>query len=74
MSELKLNRLPREKFSEIEAAARRYAKNVKKTPSVKGAERVRNYLKDNGLLAVPFDKGVGFCVVKNETYEKKLKD
>ena len=29
---------------------------------------------DNGLLAVPFDKGVSFCVMRKETYEKKLKD
>ena len=28
---------------------------------------------DNGLLAVPFDKGVSFCVMKKKTYEKKLK-
>ena len=56
------------------AAAIRYTKNVKHTPSDKGVERARKYLKDNGLLAVPFDKGVGFCVMKKETYEKKLKD
>ena len=31
-------------------------------------------MKDNGLLTVPFDKGVVFCVMKKETYEKKLKD
>ena len=31
-------------------------------------------MKDNGLLAVPFDMGVGFCVMKKEKYEKKLKD
>ena len=31
-------------------------------------------MKDNGLLAVPFEKGVSFCVMKKETYEKKLKD
>ena len=74
LSELKLNRIRGEKLCEIEAAAKRYAKNVKKTPSDKGVEKVRNYLKDNGLLAVPFDKGVGFCVMKKETYEKKLKD
>ena len=55
----------------IEAAAKRYAKNVKQTPSDKKA---RKYLKDNGLLAVPFDMGVGFCVMIKETYEKKLKD
>ena len=35
---------------------------------------IRKYLNDNGLLAVPFDKGLGFCVMKKETYEEKLKD
>ena len=74
LSELKLNRIPGEKLCEIEAAAKRYAKNVKQTPSDKGVEKARKYLKDNGLLAVPFDKGVGSCVMKKETYEKKLKD
>ena len=74
LSELKLNRIPGEKFCEIEAAAKRYVKNVKQTPSDKGVEKARKCLKDNGLLAVPFDKGVGFCVMKKETYEKQLKD
>ena len=73
MSELKLNRLPGEKVCEIEAAAKRYTKNVKQTPSDEGIEKVRKYLKHSGFLAVPFDKGVGFCVMKKETYEKKLK-
>ena len=31
-------------------------------------------MKDNGLLAVPFIKVVGFCVIKRETYEKKPTD
>ena len=74
MSELKLIRIPGEKSCEIEAAAKRYDKNVKQTPSDKDVEKARKYLKDNGLLAVPFDKGVGFCVMKKETYEKKMKD
>ena len=74
MSELKLNRIPGEKSCEIEAAAKRYGKNVKQTPSDKDVEKARKYLKDNGLLAVPFDKGVSFCVMKKETYKKKLKD
>ena len=26
--------------------------------------KARKYLEDNGLLAVPFDKGVGFCVMR----------
>ena len=74
LSELKLKRIPGEKLCEIEAAAKRYAKNVKQTPSDKGVEKARKYLKDNGLLVVPFDKGVGFCVMKKEIYEKKLRD
>ena len=57
LSELKLNRIPGEKICEIEAAAKRYAKNVKQTPSDKGVEKARKYLKDNGLLAMQFDRG-----------------
>ena len=49
-------------------------KNVKQTPSDKNVEKARKYLKDTGLLAVPFDKGVGFNVMKKETYQKKRKD
>ena len=60
LSELKLNRIPGEKICEIEAAAKRYAKNVKQTPSDKGIEKASKYLKQNSLLAVPFNKGVVF--------------
>ena len=28
----------------------------------------------NDLLAIPFDKGNGFCIMKKQTYTKKLKD
>ena len=64
LSELKLNRIPGEKLCEIEAAAKRFAKKVKQTPTDKVVEKARKYLKDNGLLAVPFDKFVGFCALK----------
>ena len=43
-------------------------------PSDKGAEKARKYLKSNGLVAVPYDKGVGFCVMRKDTYENKLSD
>ena len=45
LSELKLNRIPGKKLCEIEAAAKRYAKNVKQTPSDKGVEKARIYLR-----------------------------
>ena len=54
--------------------AKAYAKSVKQTPSDKGVEKARKYLKNNGLVAVPYDKGVGFCVMRKDTYEKKLSD
>ena len=32
----------------------------------------KKYLKDNALIAVPFDKGIGMCVMKKEAYNEKL--
>ena len=29
-------------------------------------------MKENNLLAVPFDKGIGICVTKKEAYHTKL--
>ena len=37
-----------------------------------GIEKIRKYLKNNELVAVHFDKGVGFCIRKKHTYERKL--
>ena len=31
------------------------------------------YLKENNLLAVPFDKGIGICLMTRETYNNKMK-
>ena len=53
-------------------AAKVYAKNVRQTPRDKAVEKTRKYLKGNELLAVPFHKGVGFCIMRKQTYESKL--
>ena len=45
---------------------------MKRTHSEKGVGKARKNLLDNGFLAEPFDKGVGFKVLKKETYEIKL--
>ena len=34
----------------------------------------KKYLKDQNLLAVPFDKGIGICLMKSELYNNKLDD
>ena len=72
LSQLKNQKTSAETLCEIEAAAKAYAKNVRQTPRDKAVEKTRKYLKDNGLLAVPFDKGVGFCIMRKQTYESKL--
>ena len=33
----------------------------------------KKYLKDNELLAVPFDKGIGICLMKINTYNNKMR-
>ena len=74
VSDLKNRKVPGEALCEIEAVAKGYAKRVKQTPSDKGVEKARKYLKSNGLVAVPYDKGVGFCVMRKDTYENKFLD
>ena len=61
-----------ETLCDIEAATKAYAKNVRQTQRDKAVEKTMKYLKDNGLLAVPFDKGVGFSMMRKQTYESKL--
>ena len=61
-----------ETLCEIEAAAKSYATNVRQTLRDKAVGKTRKYLKDNGLLAVPFDKWVGFCIMRKQLYESKL--
>ena len=54
--------------------AKAYAKRVKQTPSDKGVEKARKYLKSKGLVAIPYDKGVAVCVMRKDTYENRLSD
>ena len=72
LSQLKNQKTPGETLCEIEAAAKAYAKNVRQTPRDNAVKKTRNHFKDNGLLAVPFDKGVGNCIMRKQMYESKL--
>ena len=72
MSELKKQDALGGKLCEIEAVAKGYTKKVRRTPRDMGIEKVRNYLKNNQLVAVPFDKVVEICVMKKHTYYETL--
>ena len=44
----------------------------KHTTRDKAVRKMSKYPKDNGFLAVPFDKGVRFCIMRKEMYGSKL--
>ena len=69
--ELLENNTEGEKLCENEAFAKWHAKNVRETPLDRGVKKVLDYQRANDLLAVPFDKGCGFCVMKKSTYREK---
>ena len=49
-----------------------YIKKCKKMKSSRYIQLTKKYLKENDLLAIPFDKGVGICVMKRSVYQEKL--
>ena len=48
--------------------------NIRETPLDRALAGMQKYLRDNALIAVPFDKEVGFCVMKKSTYAEKLEE
>ena len=61
-------------MTDINVKTLNYIKNCKKQKSPRNIQMTRRYLKENGLLAIPFDKGIGICLMKTETYNEKLCD
>ena len=49
-----------------------YIKTCNKQKTPRHVLKTKQFLKDNDLLAVPFDKGIGYCVMPRTTYEQKL--
>ena len=59
-------------ITDINVKTLNYIKKCKKQKSTRNITMTKKYLKDNNLLAIPFDKGIGICVMKKEEYSKKL--
>ena len=49
-----------------------YIKKCQKQKSPRNIMMTKRYLKEKGLLAIPFDKGVGICVMEKGLYNSKL--
>ena len=60
--------------NEINVATFKYVKSCSSQKTPRNLYLTKQYLKEHDLLAVPFDKGVGICLMRRETYEKKMSD
>ena len=61
-------------ISDINMKTIGYIKKCKKQKSSRNVAATKRYLKEKKLLAIPFDKGVGICVMKKEDNEGKLEE
>ena len=60
--------------SEINIATMKYVKSCSAQQPPRNLIMTKRYLKENNLLAIPFDKGTGICIMKKQTYIDKLRD
>ena len=72
LSHCKLHNVNNETISDINVKTVNYIKKCKRLKSSRNITLTKKYLKDNNLLAVPFDKGIGICVMSKEAYHTKL--
>ena len=59
-------------ITDINVKTVNYIKKCKKIKCARHLKMTKKYLKDNNLLAVPFDKGVGICLMSKDSYNKKM--
>ena len=59
-------------ITEINIKTLNYIKKCKKIKESRKVILTKKYLKEKSLLAVPFDKGVGICLMTVDTYKKKM--
>ena len=70
----KINNVSSEIMNDIKVATFKYIKACSNQKAPSNIMLTKKYLNKNNLLAVPFDKGVGICLMKKETYENKIDD
>ena len=68
----KRNSVLNDTITDINIKTLTYVKKCKKMKTPRHLMLTRKYLNDNKLLAVPFDKGIGFCIMKIDKYQEKL--
>ena len=66
--------VPHDTVNDINIAVVRYIKQCEKQHIPRNLKLTQTFLKKHECLAIPFDKGTGFCLMKAEEYEKKILD
>ena len=66
--------IPQDVITDINVKTLDYIKKCKKLKSSRNIKLTKTYLQQNDLLAVPFDKGIGICLMKRDTYNSKMND
>ena len=59
-------------INDINIKTLNYIKACKKQKTPRNISLTQKFLKDNNLVAVPFDKWIGFCIMTQKLYEQKL--
>ena len=65
--------LSRDAINKINSLTVGYVASCKRRIVDKKVKITKEWLKDQGTLAVPYDKGTGFCLMKRETCNEKVK-
>ena len=58
--------------NDINVATLKYVKSCSSQRTPRHIIMKKQYLREKDLLAVPFDKGTGICMMKRQTYISKL--
>ena len=74
LSHCKESNVTEDIISDINIKTICYIKKCKKQKESRNIQATKRYLKQKSLLAIPFDKGVGICLMKKEAYEEKLSE
>jgi len=64
--------VPDETITDINVKTLAYIKGCKKMKTSRNILMTKKYLKEKDLLAIPFDKGVGICIIKKRSYHEKM--
>ena len=72
LSDCKKKSIPEETINDINFKTLNYIKHCKQMKESRNIAMTKKYLKDNKLLAVPFDKGIGICIMSVDTYQEKM--